>query len=390
MAAPAESTSKTPTNKKQKKNKHTDETELLTVPDGWKEPKFAREDNPRGLLEESSFATLFPKYREAYLKQCWPLVQKALGDVFISATLDLIEGSITVNTTKKTFDPYAILRARDLIKLLARSVPFEQAVRILEDDMACDIIKIGTLVRNRERFVKRRQRLIGPKGSTLKALELLTSCYVMVQGSTVSALGPYSGLKEVRKVVLDTMKNIHPIYNIKTLMIKRELANDPELRTQSWERFLPNFRHKSLSKRKQPKKKTVKKEYTPFPPPQPESKIDKELATGEFFLRESEKRRQKMNEIKAKQAEALSKRQEQRQKAFIPPKEKPAVKKSKADSIETCRSLSRHLETSDIYHVAHVCGLWVHVGAVLVVFAHAFLNERWIRDIKDRLAGNQT
>lgn len=220
------------------------------------------------------------------------------------------------------------MRARDLIKLLARSVPFEQAVRILQDDVACDIIKIGTLVRNRERFVKRRQRLIGPKGSTLKALELLTNCYVMVQGNTVSALGPYGGLKEVRKVVMETMKNIHPIYNIKTLMIKRELSKDPDLRAQNWERFLPKFRHKNLTKRKEPKKKSVKKEYTPFPPPQPESKVDQELATGEFFLRESVKRRKKMEEIKVKQAEALTKKQEERNKAFIPPKEKPLLKKT--------------------------------------------------------------
>ncbi|XP_076967583.1 KRR1 small subunit processome component homolog isoform X2 [Tamandua tetradactyla] len=284
-----------------------DESELLTVPDGWKEPAFSKEDNPRGLLEESSFATLFPKYREAYLKECWPLVQKALNEHHINATLDLIEGSMTVNTTKKTFDPYIIIRARDLIKLLARSVSFEQAVRILQDDVACDIIKIGSLVRNKERFVKRRQRLIGPKGSTLKALELLTNCYILVQGNTVSAIGPFSGLKE-------------------TLMIKRELARDSELRSQSWERFLPQFKHKNVNKRKEPKKKTVKKEYTPFPPPQPESQIDKELASGEYFLKASQKKRQKMETVKAKQAEALSRRQEERNKAFIPPKEKPAVK----------------------------------------------------------------
>ncbi|XP_031732742.1 LOW QUALITY PROTEIN: KRR1 small subunit processome component homolog [Anarrhichthys ocellatus] len=321
------------TGKTSKKTKHqVDESELLTVPDGWKEATFTKDDNPRGLLEESSFATLFPKYREAYLKECWPLVEKALGDAHVKATLDLIEGSITVCTTKKTYDPYAIVRARDLIKLLARSVPFEQAVRILQDDMACDIIKIGTLVRNRERFVKRRQRLIGPKGSTLKALELLTNCYVMVQGNTVSALGPYNGLKEVRKVVMDTMKNIHPIYNIKTLMIKQELFKDPDLRMQSWERFLPKFRHRNLAKRREPKKKSAKKEYTPFPPSQPESTVDKELATGEFFLRESVKKRKKMEEIKVKQAEALTKKQEERNKAFIPPKEKPLMKKTIKES----------------------------------------------------------
>ncbi|XP_036905373.1 KRR1 small subunit processome component homolog isoform X2 [Sturnira hondurensis] len=277
-------------NNQKLKQENQDESELLTVPDGWKEPAFSKEDNPRGLLEESSFATLFPKYREAYLKECWPLVQKALNEHHVNATLDLIEGSMTVCTTKKTFDPYIIIRARDLIKLLARSVSFEQA------------------------------------------LELLTHCYIMVQGNTVSAIGPFRGLKEVRKVVLDTMKNIHPIYNIKTLMIKRELAKDSELRSQNWERFLPQFKHKNLNKRKEPKKKTVKKEYTPFPPPQPESQIDKELATGEYFLKASQKKRQKMEAIKAKQAEALTKRQEERNKAFIPPKEKPVVKPKEAST----------------------------------------------------------
>ncbi|XP_041072254.1 KRR1 small subunit processome component homolog isoform X2 [Carcharodon carcharias] len=259
--------------RKKRGKSEVNEAELLTVPEGWKEEPFTKADNIYGLLEESSFATLFPKYREAYLKECWPLVQNALKEYYIAATLDLIEGSMTVTTTKKTFDPFTIIKARDLIKLLARSVPFEQAVRIFQDDVACDIIKIGSIVRNRERFVKRRLRLIGPKGSTLKALELLTNCYIMVQGNTVSALGPYSGLKEVRKVVIDTLKNIHPIYNIK---------------------------------------------------------VDQELATGEYFLREKDRKKKKLHETKVKETEAVARRKEERNKAFIPPKEKPVVKVKKA------------------------------------------------------------
>ncbi|CAJ0764184.1 15135_t:CDS:2, partial [Entrophospora sp. SA101] len=159
--------------------------------DHWKIEPFKPEDNPHPFTEESSFATLFPKYRENYLKEVWPHVTKALDKYGIACVLDLIEGSMTVKTTRKTYDPFIILKARDLIKLLARS-----AVKILDDNVVCDIIKIGNIIRNKERFIKRRQRLIGPNGSTLKAIELLTQCYVLVQGNTVSAMGSYKGLKE--------------------------------------------------------------------------------------------------------------------------------------------------------------------------------------------------
>jgi ribosomal RNA assembly protein len=301
---------------------------------------FTPADNAGGTFtEESSFATLFPKYREVYLREAWPLITRSLEKFGIACTLDLVEGSMTVKTTRKTYDPAAILNARDLIKLLARSVPAPQAIKILEDGVACDIIKIRNLVRNKERFVKRRQRILGPNGSTLKALELLTQCYLLVQGNTVAAMGPYKGLKEVRRIVEDCMDNIHPIYHIKELMIKRELQKDPELAGESWDRFLPHFKKRNLSKRRVPHKVTdkSKKVYTPFPPPQEKSKVDMQIESGEYFLGKQAKERAEKEKRLEKQKEAKEEKLKEREKEFQAPKEdgeKKEKKKRKREKTE--------------------------------------------------------
>lgn len=117
------------------------------------------------------------------------------------------------------------------------------------------------------------------------------------------------------------MSNVHPIYNIKKLMIQRELAKDPKLCNENWERFLPKFVSKNISKRKQPKKKKTKKPYTPFPPPQTESKVDKLLASGEYFLKEEQRKQKKFEAKEKKQEEANKARQERRNQAFEPPDE---------------------------------------------------------------------
>ncbi|KAF9563311.1 ribosomal RNA assembly protein mis3 [Agrocybe pediades] len=336
-------------NKAHRKDKPWDTDDI----DHWKVEPFKPEDNKAGpLKEESSFATLFPKYREKYLREVWSAVTKALDAHGVACTLDLVHGSMSVRTTRKTYDPYIILKARDMMKLMARGVAVNQAVKVLQDDIACDIIKIGNLVRNKERFVKRRQRIIGPDGSTLKAIELLTNCYVLVQGNTVSVMGPFKSLKEVRRIVLDCMKNIHPIYRIKELMIRRELAKDPKLANESWDRFLPQFRKRHLKTSEKTAKKNEKLEhklearkaagiettaeelkkevaakkkvYTPFPPAQLPRKVDLQLESGEYFLKQSDKEERETAKRKQKATETTEKRRAERAEAFVAPVETAA------------------------------------------------------------------
>lgn len=111
---------------------------------------------------------------------------------------------------------------------------------------------------------------------------------------------------------------------LQELMIKRELAKDPALATESWDRFLPKFRKKHLKTSEKTarknerlqeknearktaglpplevKEKKEKKVYTPFPPPQQPRKVDLQLESGEYFLKAHEKEAREAKKRKEK------------------------------------------------------------------------------------------
>ncbi|ESL06228.1 hypothetical protein TRSC58_06100 [Trypanosoma rangeli SC58] len=271
-------------------------------------PELTQDDVPGGAccVDETTFATQFPSYLESYIRSVWPAVETILGQHQLVGKLDLMEGSMTVATTRRTWDPYVVVKARDFIRLLARNVPLAQAQKIFQTDITCDIVPISMKGNSTRRFIKRRDRLIGPKAQTLKALEILTGCYVLVQGKTVAVMGPVKGCQQVRKIVDDCMNNIHPIYGLKQLLIKRELAKREDLRHEDWSRFVPVYK-KSVQNKEKAKmvrkakkerlreavKKQAGKEKSIFPPAPPKRKEDIAMESGKAFLfRKQQQRRQ--------------------------------------------------------------------------------------------------
>jgi len=105
-------------------------------------------------------------------------------------------------------------------------------------------------------------------------------------------------------------------------MIKRELAKDPELAKESWERFLPKFKKKNVKRAKPNKKEMKKKSDSPFPPAPTMSKVDLALESGEYFLKKEQRQRTQQAAKEAAQAERTEERQKKRKAMYVAPKEK--------------------------------------------------------------------
>jgi len=290
------------------------------------------------LCHKSERQVIFPKWRELYLKSVWNNVKDFMKSKGIKAEMDLIQGTISVATTRQTDDPWSIQSAHQYINALARGVTYDKAKLLFDDGMTMANVTTAKYCANKERYVKRKQRLLGQDGNTKKALELLTKTHIVIEGKTVIIIGPHKGVREAERAVIDTMENKHPVYIIKHMMMKKQLLEKPELKDESWDRFLPQINKSSQQQLKKRKKKAEwknKSEKSLFPPEPKPSKKDLEIESGAFFLKEPEKKNQKRAEKRKLQEENSKKKQAKKFKSLVPPSEdKPKKKKKKVKNEE--------------------------------------------------------
>lgn len=247
-------------------------------------------------IEVSTFETLFPRHREQYLKSIETYAVKACEEKKIKFEIDYNSQTMRVFTTNKTRDPYVIVKASEMIQLLGRGVSLENAVRILEDGVACEILPTKILCANEKVFEGRKHRLANPK--ILKSLELITKTHVLVSNKTVCIVGEYRGVYEAKDVVIKCFENVHPAFELKRLIIKKKLARNNQ--EGDWERFLP------VIKKSHSKKKITGRSEGGLPEEIRERKDDLAMQTGEFFqdsekverLRIKEERRKKREELR--------------------------------------------------------------------------------------------
>ena len=96
------------------------------------------------------------------------------------------------------------------------------------------------------------------------------------------------------------------------------------MKNENWDRFLPKFKKENKPEKKWWRCVSITNRYTPFPPENhiTPSKIDKQIESGEYFLSERQKKERAFAQKRAEAAIKSAKKREEREKLFVPPKEK--------------------------------------------------------------------
>jgi ribosomal RNA assembly protein len=111
--------------------------------------------------------------------------------------IDSENGSVGIETVG---DPVRALKGPDIVRAIGRGFSPDEALGLLDDEMAMlDLIDIKAVARNESDLRRKKGRLIGEDGRTRELMEELTGASVVIYGSTLGAIGGPQQVKVVRE-----------------------------------------------------------------------------------------------------------------------------------------------------------------------------------------------
>lgn len=213
------------------------------------EVNFAKEDFQNAFLEKSRFKMVFSSQQIEKIKKEEKNIKKVLKEYNLKMKVDYDDRSINIRTTGKTRDPYAIIDGKHLISLITRGVDLIHAKEIFDPNNTHLILNLQQFVKDKKVMVNRRDRLIGPKGDTLKALRMISDCFIQVEKKSVCVIGSYKSVILVEEFVKKCFTNYHPVHLLKQLIAKDECKNDKNKNDMDWSNFIPTVKKKVQKKK---------------------------------------------------------------------------------------------------------------------------------------------
>lgn len=108
-------------------------------------------------------------------------------------SLDVVDNSVEIEG-----ESLKVIKAKDIVKAIARGFSPRKALKLLNDNYYLDIVDISSFGNNLERI---RGRVIGTSGKTRNKIESSTNTLVSIYGKTVSIIGTYEDVDKARKAV---------------------------------------------------------------------------------------------------------------------------------------------------------------------------------------------
>lgn len=104
--------------------------------------------------------------------------------------IDSETGSVSIIPDENMEDPLSAWKTRSLVKAIGRGFNPEVSLRLLDDEVALDIIKLTDYVGKSKKAMSRQKgRIIGRDGRTRQIIKEMTGVDISIYGKTVSLIG---------------------------------------------------------------------------------------------------------------------------------------------------------------------------------------------------------